>query len=106
MQGRIQKWVDHSISVTINLPADVSEELVDSLYVEAWKCGCKAVRFIVTVHVPVYCWQPKEEKTIATVWTAGDRFNTSAVNWKPMWLSSRIIVRSGSLSSVAERSSV
>ncbi|KKB59325.1 adenosylcobalamin-dependent ribonucleoside-diphosphate reductase [Parabacteroides gordonii] len=41
MQGRIQKWVDHSISVTINLPADVSEDLVDSLYVEAWKCGCK-----------------------------------------------------------------
>jgi ribonucleoside-diphosphate reductase alpha chain len=41
MQGRIQKWVDHSISVTINLPADVSEELVDALYVEAWKCGCK-----------------------------------------------------------------
>ena len=41
MQGRIQKWVDHSISVTINLPSDASEELVDSLYVEAWKCGCK-----------------------------------------------------------------
>ncbi len=41
MQGRIQKWVDHSISVTINLPADVTEELVNSLYVEAWKCGCK-----------------------------------------------------------------
>ena len=41
MQGRIQKWVDHSISVTINLPADVTEELVDTLYVEAWKCGCK-----------------------------------------------------------------
>ena len=41
MQGRIQKWVDHSISVTINLPNDVSEELVDSLYVEAWGCGCK-----------------------------------------------------------------
>jgi len=41
MQGRIQKWVDHSISVTINLPADVTEDLVDSLYVEAWKCGCK-----------------------------------------------------------------
>ncbi len=41
MQGRIQRWVDHSISVTINLPADVSEDLVDSLYVEAWKCGCK-----------------------------------------------------------------
>lgn len=41
MQGALQKWVDHSISVTINLPADVSEELVNELYVEAWKCGCK-----------------------------------------------------------------
>ncbi|MEZ7913538.1 MAG: adenosylcobalamin-dependent ribonucleoside-diphosphate reductase [Macellibacteroides fermentans] len=41
MQGRIQKWVDHSISVTINLPADVNEELVDKLYIEAWKSGCK-----------------------------------------------------------------
>lgn len=41
MQGRIQKWVDHSISVTINLPADVSEELVNQLYVEAWRAGCK-----------------------------------------------------------------
>jgi ribonucleoside-diphosphate reductase alpha chain len=43
MQGRIQKWVDHSISVTINLPNDVSEELVGELYVEAWKSGCKGV---------------------------------------------------------------
>ncbi|WP_106827813.1 adenosylcobalamin-dependent ribonucleoside-diphosphate reductase [Parabacteroides pacaensis] len=41
MQGRIQKWVDHSISVTINLPNDASEELVNELYIEAWKCGCK-----------------------------------------------------------------
>ena len=41
MQGRIQKWVDHSISVTINLPSDVSEDLVNDLYVEAWKSGCK-----------------------------------------------------------------
>lgn len=41
MQGAIQKWVDHSISVTINLPADVSEDLVNQLYIEAWKCGCK-----------------------------------------------------------------
>ena len=41
MQGSIQKWVDHSISVTINLPNDVSEELVGQLYVEAWKSGCK-----------------------------------------------------------------
>ncbi len=41
MQGRIQKWVDHSISVTINLPNNVEEELVNRLYVEAWKSGCK-----------------------------------------------------------------
>ena len=41
MQGALQKWVDHSISVTINLPNDVSEELVNQLYVEAWKSGCK-----------------------------------------------------------------
>lgn len=41
MQGRVQKWVDHSISVTINLPADVSEETVGKLYVEAWRSGCK-----------------------------------------------------------------
>ena len=43
MQGRIQKWVDHSISVTINLPGDVSEELVGELYFQAWKNGCKGV---------------------------------------------------------------
>lgn len=41
MQGRIQKWVDHSISVTINLPNNVDEALVNKLYVEAWKSGCK-----------------------------------------------------------------
>ena len=41
MQGAIQKWVDHSISVTVNLPSTVDEELVNRLYVEAWKCGCK-----------------------------------------------------------------
>lgn len=41
MQGRIQKWVDHSISVTINLPSNVSEDLVNELYIEAWRCGCK-----------------------------------------------------------------
>ena len=41
MQGRIQKWVDHSISVTINLPNNVDEKLVNELYVTAWRCGCK-----------------------------------------------------------------
>ncbi len=41
MQGAVQKWVDHSISVTINLPADTDVELVNKLYMEAWKVGCK-----------------------------------------------------------------
>ena len=41
MQGRVQKWVDHSISVTINLPNNATEELVGELYMEAWKSGCK-----------------------------------------------------------------
>ncbi|MDR1542860.1 MAG: adenosylcobalamin-dependent ribonucleoside-diphosphate reductase [Prevotellaceae bacterium] len=43
LQGRIQKWVDHSISVTVNLPETASEELVDELYREAWQAGCKGV---------------------------------------------------------------
>jgi ribonucleoside-diphosphate reductase alpha chain len=43
MQGAVQKWIDHSISVTINLPNDVKEELVGELYMEAWKVGCKGV---------------------------------------------------------------
>ncbi|MDP2688030.1 MAG: adenosylcobalamin-dependent ribonucleoside-diphosphate reductase [Aequorivita sp.] len=43
MQGGVQKWVDHSISVTINLPNEVSEELVGKIYLEAWQAGCKGV---------------------------------------------------------------
>lgn len=43
MQGAIQKWVDHSISVTINMPSDVTEETVAQCYMEAWKSGCKGV---------------------------------------------------------------
>ena len=43
MQGRIQKWVDHSISVTINMPEDVKQDLVGRVYMEAWKSGCKGV---------------------------------------------------------------
>ncbi len=43
MQGGVQKWVDHSISVTINLPSTASQELVGQLYIEAWKSGCKGV---------------------------------------------------------------
>jgi ribonucleoside-diphosphate reductase alpha chain len=43
MQGAIQKWVDHSISVTVNLPQDVSEEMVGKVYFEGWKSGCKGI---------------------------------------------------------------
>jgi len=41
MQGEIQKWVDHSISVTVNLPNEVTEEMVGQIYITAWKSGCK-----------------------------------------------------------------
>lgn len=43
MQGMIQKWVDHSISVTVNLPNDISEEMVARVYQTAWECGCKGI---------------------------------------------------------------
>ena len=43
MQGEIQKWVDHSISVTVNMPSTVTEEMVDEVYTTAWKSGCKGV---------------------------------------------------------------
>ena len=43
MQGAIQKWVDHSISVTVNLPNEVTEELVAEVYRTAWECGCKGI---------------------------------------------------------------
>jgi len=43
MQGKIQQWVDHSISVTVNMPADVTEETVSNVYMEAWKSGCKGI---------------------------------------------------------------
>jgi ribonucleoside-diphosphate reductase alpha chain len=43
MQGEIQKWVDHSISVTINLPTEATQELVGDLYIKAWESGCKGV---------------------------------------------------------------
>ncbi len=68
MQGRIQQWVDHSISVTINLPNSVSEQLVSDLYVEAWRSGCKGC----TVYrdgsragVLISTEKPKEKKTEA-----------------------------------------
>lgn len=67
MQGAIQKWVDHSISVTINLPNDATEELVGDLYLKAWEAGCKGV----TVYrdgsrsgVLISMDEKKEDKTI------------------------------------------
>ena len=43
MQGEMQKWVDHSISVTVNIPAETTEELVSQIYQTAWECGCKGM---------------------------------------------------------------
>jgi ribonucleoside-diphosphate reductase alpha chain len=43
MQGQMQKWVDHSISVTVNLPEDITEDLVSEVYRTAWECGCKGI---------------------------------------------------------------
>lgn len=43
LQGAVQKWVDHSISVTVNLPADISEQTVADVYLKAWQCGCKGM---------------------------------------------------------------
>ena len=43
MQGEVQKWIDHSISVTVNLPNDTTEEIVAKVYLEAWKSGCKGI---------------------------------------------------------------
>lgn len=43
MQGRVQKWVDHSISVTVNLPNEITEEIVSEVYMTAWKSGCKGI---------------------------------------------------------------
>ncbi|MDD4921530.1 MAG: adenosylcobalamin-dependent ribonucleoside-diphosphate reductase [Bacteroidales bacterium] len=72
MQGRIQKWVDHSISVTINLPADATEELVGQLYVEAWRCGCKGCTVyrdgcrsgVLVANTPNPTKEEKEEKKL------------------------------------------
>lgn len=43
LQGSVQKWVDHSISVTVNLPTDISEQTVADVYLKAWQCGCKGM---------------------------------------------------------------
>ena len=72
MQGAIQKWVDHSISVTVNLPNNVDEALVDRLYVEAWRSGCKGCTIYrdgsrAGVMVAVEKKKEKEKKTAETL---------------------------------------
>lgn len=96
MQGAIQKWVDHSISVTINLPADVSEELVNHLYVEAWKAGCKGC----TVYRDgsrdnVLAAVTKRNPSIRTIWPAPRPSRSARPNWRPTWCVSRTTRRSG-----------
>lgn len=70
MQGQVQKWVDHSISVTINIPNEASEELVNELYITAWEAGCKGV----TVYrdgsrsgVLISAGEPKKEEEKGTL---------------------------------------
>lgn len=72
MQGEIQKWVDHSISVTINIPNEATEELVNELYLKAWEVGCKGVtvyrdgsRSGVLVAAEPKKEEKQEEKTVA-----------------------------------------
>ena len=96
LQGAVQKWVDHSISVTINLPNDVSEELVGKLYLEAWKAGCKGV----TVY---------RDGSRSGVLISNDQKNRKMRNpspispqnvpkfWRPMWCDFKITKKNGSL---------
>lgn len=73
MQGAIQKWVDHSISVTINIPNEANEELVNDLYLKAWEVGCKGVtvyrdgsRAGVLISADTNKEDEKEEKALQT----------------------------------------
>jgi len=63
MQGAIQKWVDHSISVTVNIPNDVKEELVATIYKTAWECGCKGVTVYREGSRPAFLFPTRKKKT-------------------------------------------
>ncbi len=93
MQGMIQKWVDHSISVTVNLPSDVTEELVGQLYIEAWKSGCKGCTVYRDGSRAGVLIQPKRKK---------DRNNSLCLpnvrwNWMLKLSASKIIRKNGLL---------
>ena len=92
MQGAIQKWVDHSISVTVNLPNSVDEDLVNRLYVEAWKSGCKGCT--------IYRDGSRAGVLVSTqlllVCTKCPLLPSDVLkSWSVMWYASRIIRRSG-----------
>ena len=94
MQGRVQKWVDHSISVTINLPATVTEDVVNALYVEAWKAGCKGC----TVYrdgsrtgVLVAMEKKKEEKKEAAQPAVSDTIATPHLIKRPTELEADVV---------------
>jgi len=83
MQGRVQKWVDHSISVTINLPSDVKEELVGDLYFEAWKAGCKGIT--------VYRDGSRSGVLISNEESKGEKSNNEVVESRPEVLEADVL---------------
>ncbi len=104
MQGRVQKWVDHSISVTINLPEDVSEELVDELYIEAWKSGCKGVtvyregsRSGVLVAADNNDKKETDPNRKCVCYGETERLVRPKKSWSAMWYVSKIKKKSGLL---------
>ncbi len=98
MQGQVQKWVDHSISVTVNLPSDVTEELVGQLTVKHGKAVAKDVRSTATVRVPE-CWCLIKIRNKQPLRRRECRPN-GRWNWMRMSFVSRIIRKSGLLLSV------
>ncbi|MDR2684322.1 MAG: ribonucleoside-diphosphate reductase, adenosylcobalamin-dependent, partial [Prevotellaceae bacterium] len=83
MQGRVQKWIDHSISVTVNLPKNVSEELVEKLYEEAWKVGCKGCTVYRDGSRAGVLIEQKEEKPISVDGKKCVCFDPAVVQTRP-----------------------
>ena len=100
MQGAIQKWVDHSISVTVNLPHDVSEALVADVYRTAWECGCSSTpsRSIATAAATACCWRRAPKRGSAR--SIPDRCPSVRGRFRPTSCVSRTVRRTGSPLSV------